>query len=292
MTLVLVSLSTILLAGFARHSLRLALAATRARDDLQRRWAFETCRRSVLLQADQIFESRANTIKGDLVPWPQPAALATTIRLGDMQVSMVLADEDAKLDVNQVYEDPHARPKLASMIQHLSPPVSALPLQLRPFADRSISPQPSFSSWGQVFDLTLHESGLSKTAAQKHERQGASALPLIFLTGQHEGLGKLMQGTRELTCWGSGRLNVARASDQTLETVVKRVEGDEVAQAILEQRRSTGQINLNQTSQLRSLLTDRSECYSLWVELTSDFGQSYAFSVVDEMNTPKCTLLW
>ncbi len=54
--------------------------------------------------------------------------------------------------------------------------------------------------------------------------------------GSDGGIDSLMELATELTCWGSGRINIRRVSDQTLLLVAGKLVNQQVAQRILEAR--------------------------------------------------------
>ena len=53
-----------------------------------------------------------------------------------------------------------------------------------------------------------------------------------------------MRSTLQISCWGSGRLNVSRASDASLAEVARLLADDQVVESLLEQRRTTGKLDV------------------------------------------------
>jgi hypothetical protein len=54
MTIVLIAIAALILAGISRQSLLLALKALNAEEDLQRRWGAASCRQAVLMHVKDI----------------------------------------------------------------------------------------------------------------------------------------------------------------------------------------------------------------------------------------------
>lgn len=178
---------------------------------------------------------------------------------------MVLADENAKLNLNALQR--LGRPgTLATSLRKVLEPNSVRALR---DIDRNPSSQ-ALSSWGQVFDLNL----------------------LRALQGSDRVLAEL---TREVTLWGSGKLNIHRASASSLELACKGVVTDGLARRIVERHDESPTLNaglllrqtvLNETDrgQLEQLLGDGSTTFSVWIE--SDDGrqrsQHCSVSYLDE----------
>jgi len=129
---------------------------------------------------------------------------------------------------------------------------------------------PAFRSWGEVFDL----------------------LQVNRLAGDDRQLAKM---TRHLALFGTGRLNVFRATDETVLAVCKSVVQDGLAKRVLDKIRETslGEIDLiltqtvtnpDERKSLRALLGTSSSSYSLWIETMSRNArkQRYAVRYSDE----------
>ncbi len=253
MTLVMITIAALSLAGLARKSLLLASESIAAQRELQRYWGANSCRRLLLDQAEVIFENLETPhIEGEL-PWPAPSQLSASVTLAGMTYRLWLFDEDAKLNLNTLTArlPQQRRPILGQLIGHQNP------LQLTPDTSPTAKQQKRwFLSWGQMVDITQIGSG------------GA--------------IDSLMELATELTCWGSGKLNIRRVSDQTLLLVAGKLVNQQVAQKLLEARTEATDIDSKEVLKslalkrrnvlaLRAWFTDRSSCYSLWLEL--DDGQ-------------------
>lgn len=263
MTLALLVIAALSQAGLARRSLQAALASSEAQRDLQRRWAASSCRDFLLPQAEAIFIQLEEQAEQSSRRWPTPHSLEAVIRLGDLDVSIVLSDEDAKTNLNALHSKKPANVHLALM-QYSS---TGLVPELRPDMSREAKLRKrSFATWGQVFPI-------------------ASVLSLP------DGWERLTKASSDLTCWGDGKPNIRRASDKTLETVAATAVGGAGARKLLEVRRSQKEdllladllesLELRRADQLklRSVLSDRSSCYGLWVALGDHRRRWYHFWV-------------
>jgi len=252
MTLGLIGLAAIALAGFARHSLKLAVEAQDAQERAQRRWGEVSCRRMLLNRSEEIFQLQsppASTSKPlNLVP----SRLAASFSLGGLQFDIVLADENAKVNINTLLRE---RPEKApSLIHQLTGDQLAGALQVRPGVESSkISSQNRMESWGQVFDFA--------------NLQLLSSVP-----------DRLAAATTELTCWGGGRLNLRRASDISLRAVGGLVLNGEELGGLLKARQDwpdtpladlLRQLSLRagKLAELQRLVSDQSDCQSLWIHV-------------------------
>lgn len=259
MTLALLVIAALSQAGLARRSLQAALAANEAQSNLQRRWAAASCRDFLLPQAEAIF-IRLEEAGGDRRPrWPTPRTVTVALTLGESAIELVLADEDAKANLNTL----HAKKPADFNLALVETAMSGLTPELRP----NLSPEAKlrkrqFATWGQVFPI-------------------ASVLSLP------DGWERLAQATENLTCWGGGKPNIRRASDQTVEMVATAAVGGAAARKLLEARQNAAQdlllsdllqtLELRRADQLklRGVLSDRSSCYSLSMALGSERRQWY-----------------
>jgi hypothetical protein len=170
------------LASTGRIAVRRAAAAREARRELQRRVGVASIRRAVLPWAEQILaeqEARRNA------PMPQHRA---AVRLGGFTFDLIISDEQAKANVNSLLES--AAPDVVEnrLREALSGTglLGAVALRPVPLGDRLV-----VSGMGQVFDLMDPQKLLDP-------RGGKGAV------------------TELLTCWGSGAINVRRASEASL----------------------------------------------------------------------------
>ena len=271
LVLVLIALAGLMAAGMARTSLRLALESLDAVEELQRRWGARSCELCLFPQAEYILAKREAELRRLNRP-ERVHQFVVTIELNDVTFDVTVADEDAKLSLNALAAT-CSDPEVTSIVRSLVGKTARFPpaIRLRPDRDRLVegplrtagpernaveapsAPVDLFHSWGQVFAL--------------HEPMEAPR-PRAVATA-----------TSNLTCWGAGRLNVRRASDEALERLCSEIAGPDAGRRVLKLRReqpllkptellSQLQMNVEQRRRLESLFTDQSSCYSLWIHMT------------------------
>ena len=248
----IVAASMVTLAG---RSMDRALVCRRARQDLQRRWAMRSSRVALLNQAEHILQVAE---AGQLEPIAQ---VRVQLQLNDHAYSLLISDEQAKVNANAVYRL-RGKQRLEKTIRELTRRTdSALTVRLRPivnFAHHNQKELSPFQSFGQLF---------------------AAASP--------QQLPKATSGT---TCWGDGRLNVRRASPKSLEQVCVPLLGPVQIQqlvAILSESPAMSlsaaleQLQISRSTQHKLLkrLTDRSNCHSLWISIDDGDRSWHQFAV-------------
>jgi hypothetical protein len=231
--------------------------------NLQSRWGRLSCSRLLLREAAALFEAveQNRSAPEEIRGREFPAVLRESIRLGNQLFTIVLADESAKLNVNALRQLGRPGSGTPTLRQALGPASFGLLRDL----DRTAR-SPNLASWGEVFDLRqLHDGG-------------GNARDMVDLT-------------RGLTLWGSGELNLRRASALSLELACKSVVTDGLARRIVERRREAPTLNtdllLRQTvindadrAQLELLIGDGSQAFSVWVECSVGNQRSQHFTVL------------
>lgn len=253
MVLVLIVVAALAEAGLARKSLQRALAAQQAQAELARRWLAASCRETLLEDAPQRFidweEDERRSPR-----WPAPRTAVAVAQVGGQRLRLRLADEDAKLNVNALYaREPE---KFRSALLALD--ATQLPVEARPDLSRTAKlRRQSFSTWAQLFDV-------------------ATALT------QPDGFDRLLAATDRLTCWGDGKTNIRHADDATLTQLVTTALDRSAASDVLQARRAEEDdlllpallesLDMRRSDQLklRSVLSDQSTCFSLWLELADE----------------------
>lgn len=276
-------LVTTVLGTLAEISLRRGLAAADAERQLQQRWGSETLRRAILPKAAQLFDRLEAAHAERRGPDRAPATYLDQVVLGGATFDLLLADEDAKLNLNTLYH--MAGPSAVEQaIQDLLPAggwgvIRLLPAvepgQLsrsqrtlgrgEPSADES--PPAAFRSWGEVFDLTNSIDPASG---------GFAVSP----------------ATTEITCWGSGALNLRRAADGAVVAALAPVVQDAAARRMLHRYRNSPAMTLAillQTEVNRELdrqrlsrrLSETSTSFSLWIDASMNGSRSIGqFTVI------------
>ncbi len=255
LVLVTLTLTSVALTQMASRTLRGHADSLAKLRSLQSRWGRISCERAVLHEAAKIFDSLQTTQR--LTGATESFALKETISLGSQEFTIILADENAKANLNSLAQ--HGR-------------TGAVPTALRnllnpnPFrALRNLDSEKRFRSWGEVFELT-----------RLRELEGSERV--------------LAEVTRELTLWGTGHTNIHRASDKVLESVAKSIVTDGLARRIVERNREASDLEcrllLQQTvlnesdrKKLELVLGDGSSTFSVWVESFDGIVTKQHFSV-------------
>lgn len=287
--LLLVVVACILIAGLAmvgitRQSLRMATSALKTESELQQRWGVISLQRTLMTGAPEIFTNsdNASLIAGKTGPFP--STVRSEVLLGGIKFNLLLADEQAKLNLNLAY---HMRGKnTAQQLAEKMKGIGGLRTRLMPevqsadigrqkssasdddeeedAAENETSLPVAFRHWGQVFDLS----------------NSPSAAP-----------GQLVPAaTSRLTCWGRGAVNITRASNEIIEETCRTALGPGVARKLVSQYRENPTQNIRQVAvqlkvddqgvnALRQLVTTESATYSLWLESTALSGTQRWFSV-------------
>jgi len=129
---------------------------------------------------------------------------------------------------------------------------------------------PAFRSWGEVFDL----------------------VQVSQIAGEDRQVAKM---TRNLTLFGTGQLNVFRASDETVlavcQSAVTKGLGNRVLSAIRETSIRETDLLLERTVQneedrqkLRVLLGSNSRSFSIWIETSTKNSRQQRFAVQSPNN--------
>lgn len=195
LTLIILALVAVVMVDVSRRSVGHAAAAIEAERDLQRRWGAASAREAVMPRIVTIL-SEEQERRGEPV-----TELAVSLELGGQGFDLVVADEQAKANLNDLYRERglDALTRVAS--ETVGVDVQGLRVALSPDSrftrgtgsdPESDTPDvPAFESWSQVFGQTP---------------------PDVLLRVDEEG----WRPVADLTCWGDGRLNINRASRQAI----------------------------------------------------------------------------
>jgi type II secretory pathway component PulK len=267
MVLVLLLVAALSLAGVARRSLESAEEAATAQEELQRRWGVLSALRLYLPSAESLLEAEAKKQAALGQGWPFPASLSGEFDLNGLHFSLLLADEDAKVNLNVIFhQGSDGMSQVAATLDQLAA-TDGLAAQVRPLSEDSTkSDAKLFRSWGQIFDLTP-----SQSPAESADR--------------------LRDATHEITCWGSGRLNICRASDQAIRAVCQNKVSPDVLDKLLSLRRDKEikglddlftrmALRIEDRAVLERLLSDRSTRHSIWI-VVRNARRSWAWLAFD-----------
>lgn len=252
MVLVLISVASLSLAGLARQSLRVAAEAGDAQHRFEREWSTLTLQRALLFEAEALLEQQTLKTQGDELIWPLARQIAGHVQTGEWEYRFLLADEDAKVNLNRVLrEDPNSFATVVMSLLQSSNQSSLVPMVPPAQAQsekRNLAP---LQSWGQVF--------LSRTS-------GPQRSPAIAIR----------EATDEMTCWGNGRVNIRRASETAVRTICRLAVPPPTIEALLTERQSANLVGLDdllarlelkasERFAFQRLLTDESHCFTLWL---------------------------
>lgn len=281
--LVVIAVSVLVITALgtlAKQSLRRGLEAADAERSLQKRWGALTLQRELLAGAPIVFEQQEELAEKLTPGVPPPNAIRSALMLGGVTFDLLLADEDAKLNLNALYH--HVGPlRTRQAISQVVGVAGTRSLRLIPASDPMLVPRQmtqaesestgdedvpildAFRSWGEVFDL----------GALETQSGGDVALPNL---------------TTDITCWGNGQLNIRRASDQAILAVAGSVVQDGGAQRLLQRYRSSKSPSLavllqteisggRNRDRMSSLLSETSTNFSIWIDASSkgDGSQRY-----------------
>ena len=290
----LMVLAAVVLAGvgltmLARASVRRSLQARAAADRLQTRWGSQTASRVLLDSAAEVFV-RLDEQRRLGAPVPT-GPIRAQFQLGTHTFDVVLADEDAKVNLNAVYHEggPDAVAQaVQALVGPLVQPLLSVDPQTESMARRrartagqesggesddgdfdpvedAIEPPAAFATWADVVDVDR----------------------LRLATGDARVLAEL---SSQLTLRGSGRLNARRATDEAIRTTLQTVLTDGLAGRVVDRIREspTAQIELvlrlvvkdaRDRRRLERLIGQQSGSYSVWVESSSPRGRSQSYAV-------------
>ena len=262
MSLALIAVAAIALAGIARRSTLAAVESATASEALKRRWAVRSLRATLLPRAGEILprgEAGARrTGDGERASWPLPARRRLALELAGIEYELVVVDEQAKVNVNALL-DAHGRAEARGRLEALLAAgrnARAARLALR------TSRRPDTNAWARI---------------GSYDQLFAGAAP-----GRLRGGPRVSGLAAAVTCWGSGRVNLRRAPDRVVRaTLLGRVE-PRVVDAVLEARargRPDGagallagleSIGAEARQRVAAHATVGSETHGLWVVARTD----------------------
>ena len=296
MVLALLVLSATLLVALSRVAGRTALAARSAEEELQQRWGVASCRKAVLPHVEQILSALEQERRRPV------ARFSISVRLGGQTFEMILADEQAKANVNAILENSDATRAETRIRQGLTGSGLSNRIKLRPtvgavmtqIANPTTAPtsRPVVSSnglnlagWGQVFE----------------------GVPPVQLIGTMPG--SRMAPVDLLTCWGNGAVNVKRTTDAALNLAAGRsLSGVEIGRLIeardkLFEKRPVSSFAQSPVEALKELivksigeslknkgnlgLVEGSSCHSMWIISRTGRRDGYDLFVMDQANATR-----
>jgi hypothetical protein len=253
MTLVMLVLASLIVAGFARRSMSIALDALNAREELARRWATISVQRALLPRCEQILTAMDEKPSGKRSAQVEiHRDVRFAFSLGDIAIDALVADEEAKLNVNALLKLSTAE-QTARWMQQSSHGALAVALRPRPLGPNARAP--TLRGWSQVF-------------AFPSENNSDVAV-------------SLQNATATSTLWGRGLLNIRRASPETIREACRAASCERSAADLMKLRDGEPsatvsvqlkKLALEETKQkaLEGLLTNSSRTSSLWLSVTNE----------------------
>jgi hypothetical protein len=240
MALLVVAVVTTLMAGAARQSLGRAMRAGAEAEKLQLRWGQISGEKAVLELAPRMIDESQRPGRV-----PRTSA-AVKVTLGGMRFELLAADENAKVQVNAMYDrlgKTRAARALAGAISD-----SDISVQLEPY-------------------------GPHRTRAQIEE----SGMPLFGSFGEvvTGDVTAVMKASERITCWSNGKVNIRRATPEAIRAACTGLLDGRAVQRIVAGRAEDANMELGAAlhmvvrddrdkARAEQALTDRSMCYSVW----------------------------
>ncbi len=283
MVLVVLAIAGTILATSARRSGQRALDTIEQVRQVQLRWGSISCRDIAFTNASDIFEQAAEyqDIKSRQVRKP--------ITLGSIQFDLILSDEQAKANINLLAARFGSQGLTATMRELQADQREILRVMLKP---------------GKKHE-SLQFAPRSKRGRKRAERNKIpTAVPVVYESYDQLFLfdhpSQLLREDPEqispsdrITFWGDGKLNLARADVETLRAVLTGlVTEDQIVTLAncdpndptfsLQQVIDTSELDTEKAELLMIFLTDKSECFSLWVIGSVPTRRYYRLFIADK----------
>jgi hypothetical protein len=291
LVLVLLALAAVALHGVVLSAMNASTHSLDAQGELQRRWALTTIQTTLLPTTERTLARAQAGRQHPLV------ATTATLQLGNQTFDLSFSDEQAKANLNTLYDRQPPRELEATLTALQLAGARRLPVQLRPL-------RPRFAGAGAFAAIQNTPSPGSAAAPVSKTAQPTTAptpgkIPSAFETlaqvfpdvTPQDLIGPEGSLAATFTCWGDGRVNVNRATRQTLDAVCRphlnRLEIGKLLAA-----RDRGQIThlpdalaalglpQERSKIVEQLLTTASESHGLWI-VTRTEGKTFHRFVVD-----------
>jgi hypothetical protein len=293
MTLGLLMLAATLLVTLGRASTARVLASKTEQRELQRRWAVVSCRNAVLPFSVDIL-AKQEALQNRPIP-----GFRVSIVLGDQRYTLLVSDEQAKANVNLLLEHSDKSRAEARLREALSGsglgnsiflrPEPRVHAEVPPSAPGQPPSRPELPSWLSGFGQVFTNVGPERLVA------GGVTAPVS-----------------QLTCWGSGAVNIMRVSESALRLAAtpaltniecgRLIDARNKAFAPRNTRASPNlptaaaaparnldavgnllaQARVDPKARLNLPLTSTSTCYSLWIIRQDRERSEYWLFVSDE----------
>jgi hypothetical protein len=269
--LLLLALAAIALAAVCRATIRQSTDADTAAAELQRRWGMLSTRSTLLPAADGLLDKFA--------PAGVPRMHAS-FELTGTRFDVELCDEQAKPNVNQLYATV-GRPATERIVRQLVGPGTTV--RLRPAVAEPSSQNPANS----------HAYLIGSADVPDREPVGFGSYNELFPAAGWIDPADPASPANAVTCWGTGRLNVVRASRASIAAVcsptLTPAEIDRFvilcrsrgSRAMMTDLLNDVHANAADNYALADRLTNVSTTYSAWIVATDKTGTDREMSVVE-----------
>jgi len=266
MTLMLLAIAAVALAAVGRSSMGLAVSAVKSRQDLQRHWGSYSSRHAVLELAPILLdEAEQNT--GEPV-----VSLQTEIQLSGQSYFITVSDEQAKINVNAMLRQ-HGRDVTMTFVH-------------RQFTDSMGAGEvylPTEQGPSQVQDIGEAVEADRRIVSLNHLVPDFDPDRFDVADGYPVDM---------LTCWGDGRINFARASNELVKEITRPVLNAIQLGRLREALASSEDMSLaeglagielaeDDVQAVAERLTLDSHCYSAWITLDNGKRRWQELSVLE-----------
>ena len=307
MTVLLLAVAAVALSMLGRRSFRQAMTALQAEEDLQRRWAIRSCEEVLLPQAGKLVDYRPNEAAADLAADPPAPVAWRVLRLGELRIDLVFADEQAKLNVPALLnrtDRPTAEGVIGTLLHgrgltpsiRLDPTPEATPppevTRETPEASQTDPQDGRAYRWPVIasFDQVLVDADPDVLVGASNNQLPGNT---TFGGGSRGGLPRagLLPGVVEgVTLWGDGKVNIRTAPEDVLRAALAPDLGFAQVFRIAELRREQPDAGLSeilsqlelsdqQRRRMEQRLTDGSDTHSLWIVVNNGDRRWYHLAV-------------
>ncbi len=302
MVLVLLTVIVTALSSIATRTMRTTQEAVIAVAQLQQRVGIASCRNALLEKAFFVFKD-LDTLRRDGHRLPSAESnyiVSDSIMLGEQTFNLVLSDENSKVNLNAMHF--HSGPeKVFQTLRRTLPVHFARAVRLQPAANANRSnelpSEDSTKSTAASPDVP-QEGGKANGNLIESETESSTYIAMIpafrswgevfsfeALVGQELNRHSRLEFTKSFTLWGSGQLNVLRASDASILTQMEAVIPSAKAKVILNAIREASDFNIQnileaevqsvrQRQRLQALLGKDSYAFSLFINVDSSQARS------------------
>jgi hypothetical protein len=284
------------LATLSKLSLRRALAAADGQVRLQQRLGADSIEATLLPKAIGVFslleeQSDRAWVETETVI-PIPTQVRGVVTIGGVTFDVVIADEDAKLNLNQVYHLA-GKQRTESAVGDLVGPLAKRTVRLlpatRPMTRELLEPsaagQTSDRSVGNPGDQTDEESDAPPVEIPRAFRSWGEVFDLAALNAGFGNDAALPNVTSELSCWGGGGLNLRRASDASIQSAAACVLSEAGARRLVSRYRENPTLSLgilvqqegkteSERLRLRRMFAETSTHFSVWIDASATARRS------------------